>query len=597
MSEGLGPYYSIYDMPNNLSAGSSGKGSARRLLGYSAVRNAWDRKLSQAREETNRFASIWWDLAQHFDPEAGYWLRDKDEKSGGMPLDNELVNRRGSEAYENLRAGMSTTITPSTTPWWHLEMYETSLNDNVDVQLWLHTVTQILQSDQQRSNCYTVWQQGHGDIALFGSVVESTTKHADVPFIMHNHPAGTYHVMNGADGRVSAVFEEYRLTTVQMVEQFGIDNVSTKVGELWASSTGLNQKHKIVHVMEPNDGRVEDMRDWRGKPYVSAFYEPGDKEGALLAVEGFWEQPFTCARWSVRGSNALSLGACARVLGHVKQLQETEVDKSRLEEWLGDPALITPSSLTANKSLVGGVGVEPGMRLSVPDGVAGVQVYPAYTPHPNHITALDASIERREAAVARGLFEDVFFAILQLPNMSGRTATEVLEKRQDALQKLAPMVSSQHWERLGPQIDRQFSMRMRSGTLPPAPELILGQPIKVVYTSAIAQAMKAAELRNLDHLLMASQTVAAVDPGAAFKVDGAQFLDAYREGLMLSPELLHSNDEAQQRAEQAAQQQQAAQMAEGAKSVAGAARDASQAQLEGGGSVLDQLIEQAGGAQ
>ena len=104
--------------------------------------------------------------------------------------------------------------------------------------------------------------------------------------------------------------------------------------------------------------------------------------------------------------------------------------------------------------------------------------------------ALDMA-ERRRKTIDEGFFKHV----LQLPLDANMTATEVLERLEEQVRVLGPMVGRLFFELLNQLIDRVFGILLRAGHLGRPPEILQGQEIKVQYLSSIARAQKIAEVK------------------------------------------------------------------------------------------------------
>ena len=162
------------------------------------------------------------------------------------------------------------------------------------------------------------------------------------------------------------------------------------------------------------------------------------------------------------------------------------------------------------------------------------------------------------------------------------TATEILQRQEEKMRLLGPMVGRLQTEFLGPLIDRVFAIMMRRQAIAEAPPEIQGGPLKVEYVSPVARAQKAQQIFNFSRFLEQMIPLAQLKPEIFdnLNADGAfrwahGTLDAPMETLMPEEGVAQVRQQRQEQAEQMQQVEQAQQLA-------GAAKDASAAGLING---------------
>ena len=88
---------------------------------------------------------------------------------------------------------------------------------------------------------------------------------------------------------------------------------------------------------------------------------------------------------------------------------------------------------------------------------------PAYEVPPN-IQGAEEKIAKAEERINRAFFADLFLMISQLDTV--RTATEIIERKQEKMLMLGPFLERSQFELINPMIDRVFAMMARAGYLP-----------------------------------------------------------------------------------------------------------------------------------
>ena len=141
------------------------------------------------------------------------------------------------------------------------------------------------------------------------------------------------------------------------------------------------------------------------------------------------------------------------------------------------------------------------------------------------------------------------------------TAREVVERHEEKMLQLGPVMERLTDELLDPLIDRTFSVLLRNGDLPPPPEELQGMELKVEYISILAQAQKLVGTSAVERLASFVGNLAGVRPEVLDKINFDEMVDQYGGMLGVPPQLIRPDEEVaklrQARAQQAAQAQQA----------------------------------------
>ncbi len=96
---------------------------------------------------------------------------------------------------------------------------------------------------------------------------------------------------------------------------------------------------------------------------------------------------------------------------------------------------------------------------------------PAYQVPPD-IRGAQEKINECEQRINKAFFADLFLMIAQLDTV--RTATEIIERKQEKMLMLGPFLERSQFELINPMIERVFAMMCRARLIPPAPREIAG---------------------------------------------------------------------------------------------------------------------------
>jgi hypothetical protein len=119
--------------------------------------------------------------------------------------------------------------------------------------------------------------------------------------------------------------------------------------------------------------------------------------------------------------------------------------------------------------------------------------------------------EQRRTAIRQAFYVDQILTAGS-PQM---TATEVIQRQEERMRVIGPVLGRLMNEMLRPLIDRVFALMLRNDMLAPAPEILQGRDIDIEYVSPLARAQKSSSLNNtmraLEILLPLAQSLPVGD--------------------------------------------------------------------------------------
>lgn len=316
-------------------------------------------------------------------------------------------------------------------------------------------------------------------------------------------------------------------------------------------------------------------------PWREVYWELGSGSNYLLRTRGFHEKPFIAPRWDIVGNDAYGRSPGMDALGDVKMLQVEQKRKAQAIDKHVNPPMLADVSLRN----------EPASMI--PGGVTyvsnnnGVGFKPIYEIKPD-FQGLAADIKEVQERVKVTFFNDLFMMISQLDTV--RTATEIDARKEEKLIQLGPVLERFENEALDPAINCTFDIMLRNGLLPPVPQELSGQKIKVEYISMLAEAQKAASTAGIERLAGFVGNMAAAKPEVLDNIDFDEAIEEYADMLGVSPKIIVSLAKVQQIRAARNQQMQQQQTLQNSVAAAQGAQTLSQTDVGGGVNALQKMI-------
>lgn len=499
--------------------------------------------------ERSSWISHYREISDYLLPRSGRYFES--DRNRGDKRHNNIYDSTGTRALRVLAAGMMAGMTSPARPWFRLATPDPDLMQYDPVKLWLNKVAQIMREIYSRSNTYRALHTLYEELGAFGTA--ATIIRPDYNDVVRHYPltAGEYAIAASARGEINTLYREVPMTVAQVVEQFGIENVSKNVKNQY-DRNNLDQWITVMHAIEPRKDKDREYgkMDGMNMPFKSCYFELAAEGDQLLSEGGFKEFPVLAPRWSVSGGDIYGNGPAMEALGDIRQLQHEQLRKAQGIDYKTKPPLQMPLNMKNAEydSLPGGVAwVDP----SQPNGQIRTQFEVQLD-----LQHLLLDIQDVRERINQTFYADLFLMMAN-DTRSGITATEVAERHEEKLLMLGPVLERLHNEMLSPMIDSTFSQMMEAGIVPPPPEELQGMDLNVEFVSTLAQAQRAIGVGSVDRLLGTVGSIAQMKPEVLDKIDADEVVDAYADMLGVDPRLIVGDEQValvrQQRAQQQAQ--------------------------------------------
>jgi len=506
-----------------------------------------NKRFDALKTERASWMSHWKEISQFLLPRSGRFFGENANR--GDKRHQSIIDNTGTKALRILSAGLMSGMTSPSRPWFQLSMIDTDLMQYQPVKIWLDQCTQEIQTIMSRSNFYRALHSVYDELGAFGTGAAFVADDYDSIIHLHAFTAGEFLIAANWRGEADTLYREFKASVGAVVKEFGYDNCCSTTKQAY-DNHNFDQWVTIRHAIEPRIDRDMQKRDARNMPWRSVYWEQGQVHN-ILRESGFERFPCLAPRWMLTSGDIYGHSPAMDALGDVKQLQTEQLRKSQAIDFQANPPLQVPASMKNRE-----VDTLPGGRsyydpIQAPQGIRTafeVQL---------DLRNLLADIQDVRDRVYGAFYADVFTMITQLDRKT--TATEVMERHEEKMMMLGPVVERLNNELLDPAVETIFMRALKGGVLPPPPAEIEGHDINIEYVSILAQAQKMAGLNNADRFVGSLGQLAGLKPDVLDRLDADYFAEMYADKLGTDPRLLVPMDKAMLIRQDRAQQMQIAQ--------------------------------------
>jgi len=485
----------------------------------------------------------WQEVADYMQPRKADVTK---QRARGDKRMEQVFDSSPIQAVELLSASLHGMMTNPSTPWFTLRFKDEDIDNEDEAKIWLESATEVMYTAFNRSNFQQEIFELYHDLITFGTaamfieeddedIIKFSTRHINEVFIAENDK-----------GRIDTIYRRFNISARAAMQKFG-EAVSSDVQSAFKKDP--YKEVEILHAVYPRSDFNPNKKDKKNMPFESVYIE--FKNGNELSVSGFREFPFVVPRYLKASNEIYGRSPAMTALPDVKMLNEMCKTTIKAAQKQVDPPLLVPDDgfLLPVRTVPGGLNF---YRSGTRDRIEPLNI------GANNPLGLNMEEQRRDAIRA------VFYVNqLQLQQGPQMTATEVIQRNEEKMRLLGPVLGRLQSELLKPLIDRVFAILLRNNILPQAPEFLSGRDIEIEYVSPLAKAQKSSELQSIMRaieILGSMQNIAPVFDYVNFDNLVKHLADIVGMPQKLLKSQNQVNAEREQAAAQAAEQQQMAQM-------------------------------------
>ena len=453
--------------------------------------------------QTNRshWESHWQELGDYICPRKADITK---KRSGGDKRTELLFDGTAVHAAELMSASLHGMLTNAATPWFGLRYENNELNADDEAKEWLEGATDVMYQHLARSNFQEQIHELYSDLVTFGTAVIFIENDDDDGFRFSTRHIAEVYVSEDEQGRVDTVFRKYKTTARAAVRQFGEQQVTQRIAKL--NTDDPYAEIELLHVVMPREERNRRKKNAVNKPFASIYLDPDEK--VVIGESGYDEFPYCVPRF-LKASFEIGYGRSPAMTAlpdtkMVNKMSEVVIRAAQLQI---HPPLMVP---------------DDGYILPVRTTPGGLNFYRSGTRdriEPLNIGANnpvgEMQLDQRRQAIRSAFYVDQ----LILGTGPQMTATEVVQRTEEKMRLLGPVLGRLQAELLQPLIGRCFAILSRQKKFAPAPPMLQDGNIDIEYVSPLAKAQRSGDIQGILQMIEFLMPLMQLDQGVADYLD------------------------------------------------------------------------------
>ncbi len=449
-----------------------------------------DRRYRTLQSQRSNWEKHWQELADYMLPRKADITKKRTQGDKRTEL---IYDGTAVHAVELLSSSLHGMLTSPSTPWFSMRYRDPILQNDDIANEWLEQCIDQMYKAFNRSNFQQEIHELYYDLVVFGTAAFYVDGDSEGLRFSARHIAEVT-VAEDANGVVDTVYRKFKMTARAAAQRFGEDALPVQMSKDLKNDP--HAEHELIHAVYP---RPETRgRTAKNKPIASVYYHVQSKQ--LLSEGGFDDFPFMVPRFVKDSVSTYGRSPAMNALPDVKMLNKMSETTIRAAQKQIDPPLMVPDD-----GFVLPVRTTPGAlnfyRTGTRDRLEPLNI------GANNPLGLNME-EQRRGAIRQAFYVDQLL-MAQGPAM---TATEVLQRNEEKMRLLGPVLGRLQSELLRPLISRSFALLLRNGLLPAAPEQLQGQEIDIEYVSPLAKAQKLTDLQSMLRGFEVMMQVAEIAP-------------------------------------------------------------------------------------
>ena len=446
-------------------------------------------------------------------------------------------------AAELLSASLHGMLTNSSVRWFSLRFRDRELDNDDAAKEWLESVEDVMYQAFNRSNFQEQVHELYHDLICFGTGVMFIERDPEFTVRFQTRHCSESYLAEDANGRVDTVFRRFKMPARSIIDRFNIQDVEHKIVK--KADKNPYEMITLIHAVFPRSERDRAKVDAANKPFASVYIDPEAK--VVLSESGFDEFPYVAPRF-LKASFEAGYGRSPAMtaLPDIKMLNKMCEVTIRAAQKQVDPPLMVPDDgyMMPIRTVPGGLNF---YRSGTRDRIEPLNIG-ANTP-----LGLNMEEQRRKAIQSAFYVDQLILS--QGPQM---TATEVMQRTEEKMRLLGPVLGRLQAELLQPLIGRVYNLMLRDRLFAAAPPELRDTDIEIEYVSPLAKAQKSGDIQSAMRLFELMGPLAQIDQSVIDYIDADGLAKYLMNTLSVPATTIRGEQEVTEIRETRAEQQQAA---------------------------------------
>lgn len=511
-------------------------------------------------------------------PDAGNFNRVVTE---GTETARRIFDSTGARGLEKFAAVMDSLLVPRVRKYQRLVPSNEHLRDDRQAQRYFDTLSDLILKLRRRPDAhfYTNKNLGHMSLGAFGEDCMHVMRIGTGISYRYIHVGDVWVALNDR-GEVDSIYYKFDQTAKQARDRWGDDRLPPAAKKAWDAKKPF-EMNEYMHVVKPRRDFVPGGLGPRGMPFESWEISLDDKEAIRVpSLDGFSESggmevnPYAFSRYNISPHETRGRGPASLTLPDNHTLQEMESDSLQQGHLAVAPPLLSMGSET-----MGGGTVDSSMQNvfeliggAMNQGWLDSKGRPKIVPFENryNFPVGEAMMDKKRAAINDPFLLNLFQILIDHPQM---TATEALLRAEEKGILIAPNVTRQQGEMLGPVTAIELDIIFESGWAPEPPGIVLeaAGEYELEYESSATRLAREEEIQAIQASVADLGPLTELDPTAHLVLNAQESAKFILRSRGVPPKLIRSDrelaDEIQAQAAEAARQEAVETLPAAAKAV------------------------------
>lgn len=497
-------------------------------------------------------------------------------RTPGTPRTRMIYDGTAVMARGELAAALQSYVISPTDRWFNLTTHDQRLLNDRDAIIWLEAVSDIIYYyySLPKGAFNPAVSEIFNDMAGYGTgcLYQDFNIRYQQP-VFKSVPMANVWVDENSDGQIDTVYTVWEWTARQAYQMFG-DDIPAKVREALEKPSGMGQRSfKFLHAVEPREGWVKNAKVSYKFPFVSCWIFLDASE--TISEEGYRSFPYVVPRWRRITGQTYGYGPAFDLMPFIKNINAFARLILVASEKAVDPPILVPDDgfMSPLQTIPGQLIHYDSTMINFGDMVKPLEFKGNLQFGIEHLNRLSDLIER-------GFYIDFIRANRKKERQS---VPEINDDRDEMLRQLSSVLGRQEVEMQAQILARTYEQLTYYRLLPPPPQSLRHQKLKVEFVSAAARAQTGSKATAITQLLQDLVPLGQISQGAVYDaIDTDAAVQQIVSARDISLKIIRAPRDVAAIRKQRQDQQDMSQGAQTGAQIAGAAKDMATAQSLGG---------------